>query len=321
MKITLLDDYQNAVGKLESFKILKGLDVTILNHTEKDTSKLAELLKDTEILILIRERTKITEDLLSKLPKLKLISQTGKKSSHIDLDACTKHNVAVAEGIGSPIAPSELAWALIMNSVRQIPQAIQGMKEGKWQTNIGSVISGKTLGIWGYGKIGQHIAKYADVFGANVLVWGSLESRKQAQLDGYKKATSKESFFAKSDIITLHLRLNESTFEIVKEADLNLMKPDAILVNTARAELIEKGALLKALKNGRPGFAALDVYEEEPIHDVNYELLQMPNVICTPHLGYVEKNSYELYFAKAFENVVNFIHGNPTDIANPEALL
>ncbi|KAF2339838.1 D-2-hydroxyacid dehydrogenase family protein [Flavobacterium tistrianum] len=321
MKITILDDYQNAVEKLESFKILKGLGVTILNYTEKNTSKLADLLQDSEILVLIRERTEITDELLSKLPKLKLISQTGKKSNHLDINACTKHKVAVAEGIGSPVAPSELTWALILNTIRQIPQAIQGMQDGKWQVNIGSTIRGKKIGIWGYGKIGQQIAKYAQVFGANVLVWGSESSRNQAVLDGFEKAESKEQFFSTSDIITLHLRLNESTFGIVKETDLSLMKSDAILINTARAELIEEGALLKSLKNGRPGFAGLDVYQEEPIYDTNYELLKMPNVVCTPHIGYVEKNSYELYFEKAFENVINYINRNPTNIANPEALL
>lgn len=321
MKITILDDYQNAVENLEAFKILKGLDVTILNYTEKNTSKLAELLQDSEILVLIRERTEITEELLSKLPKLKLISQTGKKSNHLDINACTKYKVAVAEGIGSPVAPSELAWALILNTVRKIPQAIQGMKDGKWQTNIGSTIRGKKIGIWGYGKIGQQIAKYAQVFGANVLVWGSEASRNQAVLDGFEKAASKEEFFSTSDIITLHLRLNEQTFGIVKETNLSLMKSDAALINTARAELIEKGALLKCLKNGRPGFAGLDVYEEEPIYNADYELLKMPNVVCTPHIGYVEKNSYELYFEKAFENVINYINRNPTNIANPEALL
>lgn len=320
MKITILDDYQNAVIKLESFKMLKGLDVTVLNHTEKDNSKLADLLKDSEIIVLIRERTEISEDLLSRLPKLKLISQTGKKSNHLDIEVCTKYKVAVAEGIGSPVAPSELAWTLIMNTVRLIPQAIQGMREGKWQTNIGSTIKGKTIGIWGYGKIGQQIAKYAEVFGATVLIWGSENSRNQAVLDGFNKAISKEEFFSQSDVITLHLRLNESTFGIVKEADLTLMKSDAVLINTARAELIEKGALLQCLKSGRPGFAGLDVYEEEPIYDTNFELLQLPNVVCTPHIGYVEKNSYELYFEKAFENVINYVNRNPTNIANPEVL-
>lgn len=320
MKITILDDYQNAVEKLDSFKILKGYEVQVLNYTQKDNFKLATLLKDSEIIVLIRERTQITEDLLSKLPNLKLISQTGKKSNHLDIDACTKYKVAVAEGIGSPVAPSELAWALIMNTVRKIPQAIEGMKLGKWQVNIGSTIKGKTIGIWGYGKIGQQIAKYAAVFGAEVLVWGSVNSRDKAVSDGFQRADSKESFFFKSDIITLHLRLNESTYGIVKKTDLELMKPTAALINTARAELVEQGALITSLKEGKPGFAGLDVYEDEPVYDTNFELLQMPNVICTPHIGYVEENSYELYFEKAFENVINYINNNPTNIANPEVL-
>jgi len=320
MKITILDDYQNAVEKLESFKILNGHEVQVLNYTQKDNSKLATLLKDSEIIVLIRERTQITEDLLCKLPNLKLISQTGKKSNHLDIKVCTKYKIAVAEGIGSPVAPSELAWALIMNTVRKIPQAIEAMKQGKWQVNIGSTIKGKTIGIWGYGKIGQQIAKYAAVFGADVLVWGSESSREKAVADGFQKADSKASFFSESDVITLHLRLSESTFEIVKKADLALMKPTAALINTARAELIEHGALIASLKEGKPGFAGLDVYEDEPIYDANFELLQMPNVVCTPHIGYVEVNSYELYFEKAFQNVINYINNNPTNIANPEVL-
>lgn len=228
--------------------------------------------------------------------------------------------MAVAEGVGSPIAPAELTWALLMNTVRQIPQAIEAMKNGQWQINIGSTVHGKIIGIWGYGKIGQKIAQYAKVFGANVLVWGSETSREKSVADGFTKANSKEEFFSISDIITLHLRLNEQTYGIVKERDLLLMKENSTLINTARAELIEKGALLKCLRIGRPAFAGLDVYEEEPIYDKNFELLNLPNVVCTPHLGYVEKNGYELYFGKAFENVMNYIHGNPTNIANPEIL-
>lgn len=321
MKITILDDYQNIIQTLESFALLKAQEVQILNYTEKNPTILASKLADTEILVLTRERTEINEALLSLLPKLKLISQTGKISNHLDLAACTKYGVAVAEGIGSPIAPAELTWALIMNTVRQIPAAIEGMKNGQWQVNIGSTIHGKTIGIWGYGKIGQKIAQYSKVFGAKVLVWGSEISREKAVNDGFTKAESKEDFFKNADILTLHLRLNADTFGIVKESDLMLMSADSVLINTARAELIEKGALLKCLKNGRPGFAGLDVYETEPIYDKNFELLQLPNVVCTPHLGYVERNGYELYFGKAFENILHYINGNPTNIANPEVLL
>lgn len=320
MKVTILDDYQNIIKELNCFSLLEGQDVQILNYTEKNPVLLAEKLVDTEILVLTRERTEVDEKLLSLLPNLKLISQTGKISNHLNLADCTKHNVLVAEGIGSPIAPAELAWALLMNTVRQIPQAIQGMKNGQWQVTIGSTIHGKTIGIWGYGKIGQKMAQYARVFGAKVLVWGSEVSRKKAIDDGFEQANSKEEFFKNADIITLHLRLNANTFEIVKENDLKLMKENAVIINTARAELIEKGALEKCLKIGTPKFAGLDVYLEEPIYDKNYELLQLPNVVCTPHLGYVERNGYELYFGKAFENIINFINGTPTNIANPEII-
>ncbi len=320
MTITILDDYQNIIKELKSFATLKNQNVQIFNRTEKDTKVLAQKLKNTDILVLTRQRTEVGEALLALLSNLKLISQTGKISNHLNLADCTKYKVAVAEGIGSPIAPAELTWALLMNTVRQIPQAIEGMKNGGWQINIGQTIHGKTIGIWGNGKIGQKIAQYAKVFGAKVLVWGSETSRDKAVADGFEKAESKEVFFKTSDIITLHLRLNEKTMEIVKESDLLCMKDNSVLINTARAELIEKHKLLECLTKGKPAFAGLDVYEVEPIYNKNFELLKLPNVVCTPHLGYVERNSYELYFGKAFENVINFINGHPTNIANPEVL-
>lgn len=320
MKIAILDDYQNVVRKLKCFDLLTGHDVMILNSSEKNPVELAKMIEDVNVLVLIRERTEITEKLLSLLPNLKLISQTGKISNHLSLAACTKYKVVVAEGIGSPIAPAELTWALIMNAVRKIPQAIQDMKNGKWQTNIGSTVFGKTIGIWGYGKIGQKIANYAKAFGAKVLVLGSEKSMEKAVDDGFNLAIDKKDFFSTANVITLHLRLNDKTFGIVKESDLQSMKDNAVLINTARAELIEKGALLKVLKRERPIFAALDVFEDEPIYNRDFELLNLPNVICTPHLGYVEENSYELYFEKAFENIVSFINGNAVNIANPEVL-
>ena len=321
MKITILDDYQHIIEKLDCFKLLNGQNVVILHNSEKEPKKLAIQIADSEIIVLTRERTEISDELLDNLPNLKLISQTGKISNHLNLDICTKHNVAVAEGVGSPIAPTELAWALLMNTVRKIPQAIASMKEGKWQTNIGSTINGKTLGIWGYGKIGQRIAQYAKVFGAKVMVWGSEASQNKAVADGFQKSNSKKEFFETADIITLHLRLNENTFGIVKESDLLKMKDNSVLINTARAQLIEKDALLNTLKTGKNILVGLDVYEDEPIYNIDFDLLKMDNVICTPHLGYVEENGYELYFGKAFENVINYIKGNPTNIANPEALI
>lgn len=320
MNIAILDDYQHAVSQLNCFELLKDFNVKILDKTYQNPKDLAKEIQDAEILVLIRERTKIDDELLSLLPNLKLISQTGKISNHLDLAACTKYGVAVAEGIGSPIAPAELTWALIMNATRKIPQAIEAMKKGEWQTNIGSAIHGKTIGIWGYGKIGQKIAQYAKVFGAEVLVWGSENSRQKAIEDGYQAANSREGFFSISDVISLHIRLNEETKGIVKFEDLKLMKREAVIVNTSRAELIEENALSKALSQNTPTYAALDVYEIEPIYDQTNEFLKNPNVICTPHLGYVEENSYELYFSKAFENAINFIAAKPTNIANSEVL-
>jgi len=320
MNIAILDDYQHAVSQLNCFELLKDFNVKILDKAYQNPKDLAKEIQDAEILILIRERTKIDDELLSLLPNLKLISQTGKISNHLDLAACTKYGVAVAEGIGSPIAPAELTWALIMNATRKIPQAIEAMKKGEWQTNIGSAIHGKTIGIWGYGKIGQKIAQYAKVFGAEVLIWGSENSRQKAIEDGYQAANSREEFFSISDVISLHIRLNEQTKGIVKFEDLKLMKREAVIVNTSRAELIEENALSKALSQNTPTYAALDVYEIEPIYDQTNEFLKNPNIICTPHLGYVEENSYELYFSKAFENAINFIAANPTNIANSEVL-
>jgi D-3-phosphoglycerate dehydrogenase len=320
MKIIIPEDYQDAVGKLDCFKLLSGHEVIVYNDSLATLDQSIDRLKDADALVLIRERTAITEGLLAGLPNLKLISQTGKISSHLDLAACTRYGVAVTEGVGSPIAPAELTWALIMNAARKIPQAIDDMKRGLWQTNIGSSLHGQTIGIWGYGKIGKMIAGYAKAFGMKIMVWGSESSRKTATGEGLLAAGSKQQFFGSADIITLHLRLVDQTKGIVTAEDLSLMKPTSILVNTSRAELIEEGALLNALHAGRPGFAALDVYEQEPISDKDHPLLNMKNVICTPHLGYVEQKGYELYFSKAFENLIAFANGAPVNLANPEVL-
>ena len=320
MKIIIPDDYQNVLHQLECRHLLKDHDLSNLHSYYKNTEELAAQCWEADVLVLIRERTKITESLLSKLPNLKLISQTGKISRHIDLDACTKHKVAVIEGTGSPIAPAELCWALIMNAWRQIPQAMDGMKKGQWQTNIGRTLYGQNIGIWGYGKIGRKIAAYARAFEMNVIIWGSITSRNKAIEDGFTAASSKEEFFTQSDIVTLHLRLTDSTDGIVLKKDLDLMKSDSLLVNTSRAELIEKGALWSAISSGKPGFLALDVYENEPVFDVKFPYLLLPNAICTPHLGYAEKKSLELYFSQAFQNVLDFVQGNNVHILNPGAI-
>ena len=319
MKIAILDDYQDMVKDLDCFKILADYEVKVFNSTYTNSDELASKLTDFDVLVLIRERTVITEELLSKLPKLKLISQTGKISNHINLDLCKKYNVEIVEGIGSPIAPAELSWSLIMAASRNIPEYVSNLSQGIWQQSgslgLGRTLNGLTLGIWGYGKIGQRIAKFANVFGMNVLVFGREPSQILAKEHGFEATSSKEKFFKESDIITLHLRLNEDTKECVTKEDLQLMKPDSLFVNTSRAELIQSGALYEEMLNNPSKRAAIDVYENEPATKENEPLLSLENVLCSPHLGYVEKNSYELYFKIAFENIVAFAKGEAQNLA------
>jgi D-3-phosphoglycerate dehydrogenase len=320
MHIVIPDDYQNVIRTLDCYATLSGHQVSLYHDAVDDVQMLAERFADADALVLTRERTRIDEALLSRLPNLKLISQTGKVSSHLDVDACTRHGVAVMEGRGSPIAPAELTWALIINARRQLFPAMQAMYAGRWQVNLGQRLAGQTLGIWGYGKIGQRLARYAQAFEMPVLVWGSETSRQAALADGHQAAASREAFFAETDVLSLHLRLAPSTRHLVTAADLALMKPSALLVNTSRAELIAPGALLAALNEGRPGFAALDVFEQEPLVDPNHPLLQHPGVLCTPHLGYVEREGYELYFGDAFANVRAFFAGERCVLANPQVI-
>jgi D-3-phosphoglycerate dehydrogenase / 2-oxoglutarate reductase len=331
MNIIILDDYQDAVRKLRCAAKLEALNAKVFTNTVKGIGQLSVRLRDADVLVLIRERTQFPRALLEKLPRLKLISQTGKAGPHIDIDACTRLGIAVAEGVGSPVAPSELTWALIMASMRRLPQYIGNLKHGAWQQSglkaagmplnfgIGSVLRGKTLGLWGYGRIGQLVASYGRAFGMRVLVWGREPSRLKAQADGLAAADSREAFFGECDVLSLHLRLNDATRGIVKLDDLSRMKPTSLFVNTSRAELVEEGALVSALNKGRPGMAAVDVFESEPILQ-GHPLLRLENAICTPHIGYVEQDSYELYFGAAFDNVVNFVNNSPTNLVNPEAL-
>jgi D-3-phosphoglycerate dehydrogenase / 2-oxoglutarate reductase len=302
MKIVIPDDYQDAVRHLDAFAKLAGHDVTIYNDTVTDLDELAERFKDAEALVLIRERTQITAALLDRLPNLKVIAQTGRGTTHIDMDACARHGVRVTTGSGSPIAPAELTWALVMSAMRHIPDEVHGLRNGRWQaTPLGRVLRGRTLGIWGYGKIGAIVAGYGRAFAMRVLVFGREGSRTRTTSDGFEVATSREQLFEQSDVLSLHLKLSKETKGIVTRDDLTRMKHDALLVNTSRAELIESGALLDALQSGRPGSAAIDVYETEPAtHD---PLVTLPNVTATPHLGYVEKDSYELYFSEAFDSL------------------
>jgi len=330
MNIVILDDYQDAVRKLDCAARLDAYSAKVYTNTVKGVGQLSIRLKDADVIVLIRERTSITRQLIDKLPKLKLIAQTGRVGSHIDVTACTERGIAVAEGTGSPVAPAEFTWALIMSAMRRLPQYIGNLKHGAWQQSglktsvmpanfgLGSVLRGKTLGIWGYGKIGQLLAGYGKAFGMNVLVWGREPSREKAILDGFSAAASRDEFFAESDVLSLQLRLTDETRGIVRPEDLARMKPSALFVNTSRAELVEPEALLNALNRGRPGMAAVDVFESEPVLQ-GHALLRMENCICTPHIGYVELSSYEMYFGAAFDNVINFIKGTPSNIVNPDA--
>ena len=331
MNIVILDDYQDVVRKLDCASKLDAFPAKVYTNTVKGIGQLSVRLKDADVLVLIRERTPLNRQLLEKLPRLKLISQTGHAGSHIDLAACTERGIAVAQGTGSPYAPAELTWALIMAATKRLPQYIGNLKHGAWQQSglkaasmpinfsLGTVLRGKTLGIWGYGKIGQLVAGYGKAFGMRVLVWGSAESRARAAQDGFIPAATRQAFFEESDVLSLHLRLSDATRAVVKLEDLSRMKQTALIVNTSRAELIEQDALISALNRGRPGLAAVDVFEVEPILQ-GHALLRLENCICTPHIGYVEKDNYELYFGAAFDNVVNFIKGTPTNIVNPGAL-
>jgi len=327
MKIAILDDYQDAVRHLDCFHLLDGHEVKVFNNSARGNGQLAIRLASFDALVLIRERTALSKGLLQKLPKLKLISQTGKVSGHIDVEAATACHIAIVEGSGDPTAPAELTWALIMAAARRIPQYVHHLQQGLWQSvssqpqnnGLGIVLKGRTLGIWGYGKIGRMVAGFGKAFGMRVMIWGRDAGRAAALQDGYLAAESKQQFFAEADVLSLHLRLNDATRGIVTSDDLALMKPSAIFVNTSRAELVATDALLPALQQGRPGFAALDVYESEPLKP-DSPLLKMENVLATPHLGYVEKDSYELYFRTAFQNVVDFANGTPKNVLNPAAL-
>ena len=331
MNIIILDDYQDAVRKLKCAALLEPYNAKVYTNTVKGIGQLSVRLRDADVLVLIRERTHFPRALLEKLPRLKLISQTGRVGPHVDVEACTRLGIAVAEGVGSPVAPAELTWALIMASMRRLPQYIGNLKHGAWQQSglktasmppnfgIGMALKGRTLGIWGYGRIGRLVAGYGRAFGMQVQVWGSAVSRDRAVAAGLVATEDCMSLFEAADVLSLHLRLTDDTRGIVGLEALSRMKQTALLVNTSRAELIEDGALVAALNRGRPGMAAVDVFESEPILQ-GHPLLRLENAVCTPHIGYVEQDSYELYFGAAFDNVVNFIHHTPTNLVNPEAL-
>jgi D-3-phosphoglycerate dehydrogenase / 2-oxoglutarate reductase len=322
MKISILDDYHDTVSTLDCFAKLAGHDVAIWNDHVQDADALAERLRDTEVLVLIRERTQIRAPLLECLRKLKLISQRS-VYPHIDIGACTRLGIVVSSSqhAGTPsYATAEMTWGLILAAVRKIPQQMASLKAGNWQIGVGTTLRGKTLGIYGYGRIGSVVAGYGRAFGMNVLAWARPPSLAAARADGHAAAPSKEAFFAECDVISLHMRLVPATRHIVTAADLARMKPTALLVNTSRAPLIEPDALVNALCAGRPGMAAIDVYEQEPVRDPTHPLLNMPNVVCTPHIGYVTREEYEVQFTDIFDQIVAYAAGAPINVVNPEVL-
>ena len=322
MRITVLDDYFDTLRTLSCFRKLDGHQVDIWNDHVQDVDALAERLKDTEVLVLIRERTEIRARLLERLDTLRLISQRS-VYPHIDLDACTRRGVIVSsdQHAGSPsYAAAELTWGLILAAMRQIPQQVRSLQAGTWQIGVGNTLRGKTLGIHGYGRIGSAVAGFGKAFGMHVLVWAREASRQRAQAEGHAIASSQAALYEQSDIVSLHMRLVEETRGIVAASHLACMSPSALLVNTSRAQLIEPGALVGALRAGRPGMAAIDVFEQEPLRDPNHPLLRMDNVVCTPHIGYVTRDEFEIQFSDVFDQILAYAQGCPINVVNPAVL-
>ena len=321
MKIAVIDDYQNAFKTLKCFAKLSGHEVIVYTETEKDPTKLAERLKDADAVVLTQQRSAFSRAVIERLPKLKLIGQTGRAATHVDLQACTEKGIVVsAGGAGNPNATAELTWGLILSALRHLPFEVKRLKEGHWQSTLGVGVNGKTLGIYAYGKIGSIVAGVGKAFGARVVCWGREGSTGRARAAGYEVARSREEFFAEADILSLHLPLNKETRGIVTRADLARMKPTALIANSSRAGLIADGALVEALKAGRPGFAAVDVYEEEPVIAASHPLLKMNNVTCAPHLGYVTREGYEEYYAVVVDDILAFAAGRPSHVLNPDVL-
>ncbi|WP_343585712.1 D-2-hydroxyacid dehydrogenase family protein [Herbaspirillum sp.] len=322
MNITILDDYFDTLRGLPCFRKLDGHSVTIWNDHVQDVDALAERLRDTEVLVLIRERTQIRAPLIARLPKLRLISQRS-VFPHIDIDACTAQGVIVSSNQHADTpsyAAAELTWGLILAAMRQIPQQMRALQDGRWQIGVGKTLRGRTLGIYGYGRIGAEVARYGAAFGMKVLIWASEASLQRARQDGWDIAPDKRTFFKACDVLSLHMRLVPATRGIVTAEDLDGMKPSALLVNTSRSGLIAPGALERALHVGRPGMAAVDVYDKEPLRDPQHPLLHMPNVVCTPHIGYVTEDEFDLQFSDIFEQIVSFAAGHPIHVVNPEVL-
>jgi len=321
MKITILDDYQDVFRTLKCYPRLKGHDVAVYHDSVKEPAKLAERLKGTDAVILLQQRTPFPRAAAERATTLKVISQTGRNVNHIDVAACTEKGIIVCgSGAGQVNHTAELTWGLILSVLRHIPEEVQRLKAGRWQTTIGTTVVGRTLGIYAYGRIGSLVAKVGRAFEMKVICWGREGSTAKARADGFEIALSREALFENSDIVSLHIPLNKETRGIVKHSDLARMKPTALIVNTSRGPIIEEGALVRALKEGRPGYGAVDVFDDEPVLNGNHPLLKMDNVVCTPHLGYVDRDTYEKYYGAAVDNLLAYSEGKPVNVLNPEAL-
>ena len=321
MRVAILDDYQNVFRTLKCYSRLKGHEVAVYHDSVKEPGKLAERLKGAEAVILLQQRTPFPRAAAEKAATLKVISQTGRNANHIDLSACTEKGILVCgTGAGAVNHTAELTWGLIFSVLRHIPEEVQQLKAGKWQTTLGTTVAGKTLGIYAYGRIGSIVARAGRAFDMKVVCWGREGSTGRARADGYEIAASREAFFESADIVSLHIPLNKETRGIVKHSDLARMKPTALIVNTSRGPIIEAGALEQALREGRPGFGAVDVFDDEPVLGGNHPLLKMENVVCTPHLGYVDRDTYEKYYGAAVDNILAYAEGKPVNLLNPEVL-
>lgn len=321
MRIAVLDDYQDVFRTLTCYPKLRGHEVLVYHDSVKDPAALAQRLDGADAVILLQQRTPFPRAAAERMTTLKLISQTGRNVNHIDLAACTERGIVVCgSGTGLPNHTAELTWGLIFSALRHIPEEVQRLKAGRWQTTIGTTVVGKTLGVYAYGRIGSIVARVGKAFDMRVVCWGREGSTARARADGYEVAASREAFFETCDLVSLHLPLNPQTRGIVKYSDLARMKPTALIVNTSRAAIIEEGALVRALREGRPGRGAVDVYEEEPVLGGEHPLLKMENVVCTPHLGYVDRDTYEKYYGEAVDAILAFAAGKPVNVLNPEAL-
>lgn len=317
MRIVIPDDYQDCLHTLECYAALVGHEVVRHREPARDEAHFAEMLRGADAVVAVRERSDFPRSLLLRLPRLKLISQVGRSAHTIDLAACNELGITVCAGTqASPVAPAEMTWALILSTRRNVVLEAERMRGGEWPATLSHRLSGSTLGVFGLGTIGQLVARVGPAFGMRVLVWGREGSRAIADRLGYEFAASREQFFEQSDVLSLHVRLSAQTRGIVTAADLARMKPSALLVNTSRAQLIEPGALEAALRAGRPGYAAVDVYEQEPVTGGDHPLLKMPNVVCMPHLAWADRDTFELYFGEAFRSVADFFAGRKVNVVN-----